>query len=53
MNNCSHGVTLHNLMERLESVQYSAGLAITGAWKGTLRNKIYKELGGESLNDRR
>ena len=31
-------------MERIESVQYSAGLAI-GAWKGTSRNKIYEELG--------
>ena len=49
----SHEVTLHRLMERLESVQYSAGLAITGAWKGTPRDKIYEELGWESLNDRR
>ena len=49
----SHEVTLHRLMERLESVQYSAGLAITGAWKGTSRDKIYEELGWESLNDRR
>ena len=40
-------------MERLESVQYSAGLAITGVWKGTSRDKIYEELGWESLNDRR
>ena len=40
-------------MERIESVQYSAGLAITGAWKGISRNKIYEELGWESLNDRR
>ena len=29
----SHKVTLHRLMEQLESVQYSAGLAITGEWK--------------------
>ena len=49
----SHEVTLHRLMERLESVKYSAGLAITGAWKGTSRDKIYEELGWESLNDRR
>ena len=40
-------------MERIESVPYSAGLAITGTWKGTSRNKIYEELGWESLNDRR
>ena len=44
----SHEVILHRLMERLESVQYSAGLAITGAWKVTSRDKIYEELGWES-----
>ena len=26
-------------MERLEAVQYSAALAVTGAWKGTSREK--------------
>ena len=49
----SHEILLHRQMERIESVQYSAGLAIAGAWKGTSRNKIYEELGWESLNDRR
>ena len=49
----SHEVTLHRIVERIESVQYSAGLAITGAWKGSSRDKIYEELGWESLNDRR
>ena len=39
-----HEITLHRQMERLESVHYSAGLGITGAWKGTSRDKIYKEL---------
>ena len=29
------------------------GLAITGAWRGTNRDKIYKELGWESLQNRR
>ena len=53
VNDFSREVTLHRLMERLESIQYSAGLAITGAWKGTSRSKIYQELGWESLNDRR
>ena len=46
-------ILLHRQMERIESVQYSAGLAITGAWKGTSRNKRYEELGWESLNDKR
>ena len=45
--------SLHRQMERLESVQYSDGLAITGAWKGSSRKKIYEELGWESLNDRK
>ena len=40
-------------MERLEAVQYSATLAVTGAWKGTSRKKIYDELGLESLDLRR
>ena len=39
--------------EKLETVQYKAALAITGAIKGTSREKIYMELGLESLQDRR
>ena len=49
----SHRVTLTNQMEKLESTQYSAALAVTGAWKGTSREKLYDELGWESLNPRR
>ena len=41
------------MMEKLESVQYSAALAVTGAWKGTSREKLHNELGWESLNLRR
>ena len=40
-------------MEKLESVQYSAALAVTGAWKGTSREKLYEELGYESLSQGR
>ena len=40
-------------MSLLESVQYSAGLIVTGCWKGTNRLKLYNELGWESLSDRR
>ena len=40
-------------MKKIESIQYQAALAITGAWKGTSRVKIYKELGFESLSKRR
>ena len=34
---------------KMESIQYSACLAITEAIRGTLREKIYQELGLESL----
>ena len=40
-------------MEEVEKVQYQAGLAITGAWQGSSRSKLYEELGWESLSDRR
>ena len=36
--------------EKLESIQYKAALAITGAIQGTSRGEIYQELGLESLN---
>ena len=39
--------------EKLESIQYNAALAITGAIQGTSRDKIYAELGLESLKARR
>ena len=38
---------------KIEMVQYNAELIITGAFKGTSRDKIYQELGLESLADRR
>ena len=38
-----------SFFETLESVQYNAALAITGAMQGTSHNKIYEELGIESL----
>ena len=37
-------------MEKLEYVQYSAARAITGAWKGTSRKKLLKELCWETLD---
>ena len=39
--------------EKLEAVQYKAALAITGAIQGTPSNKIYEELGIESIEARR
>ena len=35
--------------DRLESIQYNACLAITGAIKGTTREKLYQKLGLEPL----
>ena len=40
-------------MEKLESVQYSAALAVIDAWKGTSHDKFYEELGWESQGLRR
>ena len=40
-------------MQHLERVQYRAALAVSGAWKGTSKSKIYAELGWESLSQRR
>ena len=41
------------LHDKLESIQYSACLVITGAIRGTLAEKIYQKLGLESLKSRR
>ena len=49
----SQNIILPSLMEKLESVQYSAALAVTGTWRGSSREKLYAELGWESLNSRR
>ena len=38
--------------DKIESVQYNASLAITGAIRGTSKEKLYQELGLESLKDR-
>ena len=42
-----------SFVQNIESIQYNAALAITGAIKGTSRDKIYQELGLESLSSRR
>ena len=46
----SHFVILSGEMERLESIQYSAALALTGIGICTSREKRYDELGRESLH---
>ena len=35
--------------KKLESIQYNAALALTGALRGSSREKLYQELGSESL----
>ena len=40
-------------MEAIERIQYQAALILTGTWKGSSRNKLYDELGWESMSDRR
>ena len=42
-----------SFIEKIERVQYNACLVITGAFKGTSRERLYQELGLESLKDRR
>ena len=42
-----------SLAHRLETIQYNAALAITGCIRGSSREKLYAELGLESLSDRR
>ena len=39
--------------KKLDSTQYSAALAVSGTWHGTSRQKLYDELGWESLCHRR
>ena len=40
-----HDVSLTAPMEEVERIQYKAALAVTGAWQGTNRSKLYDELG--------
>ena len=39
--------------KKLETVQYTAALAVSGAWRGTGKSKLYEELGWEYLCHRR
>ena len=51
--NYPSSIKLNYQMRALESILYQAGLAVTGAWKGSSTLKIYDELGWESLHHRR
>ena len=41
------------IVKKIESVQYNAALAITGAIQGTSRENLYRKLGLETLESRR
>ena len=38
-----------DLPTKIEQTQYSAALAVTGAWRGTNRQRLYEELGWETF----
>ncbi len=38
---------------KLESTHYKAALAVSGAWKGTSKDRLLEELGWETLSNRR
>ena len=40
-------------IQKLETIQYNACLAITGCFRGTSQEKLYRELGLETLSNRR
>ena len=48
----SFDTQLKPLMQKIEFLQYNAALAITGAWRGTSTDRIYEELGWETLTNR-
>ena len=39
-----------DLMQLIEQVQYTAALTVSGCWQGTSRERLYDELGWESLS---
>ena len=41
------------LTKHLEQVKYTVSLSVTGAWRGTSRQRLYDELGWDSLYERR
>ena len=49
---CKHAETfkLNHHLEKIEYAQYSAALAIIGAWNGTSQEKLGNELGWKSHN---
>ena len=46
-------VNVSGTLAKLESVQYQAALIVSGAWQGSSKEKLYRELGWEFLSHRR
>jgi len=46
-------MAFHIIMENVEKIQYRVALAVTGAWHGSSRVKLYEKMVWESLSDRR
>ena len=42
-----------SFQQKMETIQYNATLAITGAMRGFYKEKLYQELGVETLRQRR
>ena len=42
-----------SFQQKMETSQYNAALAITGAIRGSSREKLYQELGLQTLQQRR
>ena len=53
INPFTRALELTDWMAKIERVQFQAAVAVTGTWRTTSRNKIYDELGWESLSQRR
>ena len=57
--NLDYGDTIYDqtfnmlFQQKMETIQYNAALAITGAIRGSSREKLYQELGLETLQQRR
>ena len=43
----------NSISKEAEKIQYKAARIVSGAWKGTSREKLYDNLGWESLQSRR
>ena len=50
---CAIIFTFYPILTMVKQIQYKAALLVSGCWQGTSRERLYQELGWESLSDRR